>query len=129
MPPVAMDLKRFIVQSVLMISACCPPKQALFKLVSADRVPLWTKTEGMQVNTAPVACAGEEAEAGDVDVGLQEAVDILNAATKGCGSYAKPILRHITTVADFAKREGVQVGRARAASSIFQCCATVADLN
>jgi len=44
-----------------------------------------------------------------VEVGLQEAVDILTAATKGCGSYAKPILRHITTVAEFAKRDGVQV--------------------
>jgi len=44
-----------------------------------------------------------------VEVGLQEAIDILTAATKGCGSYAKPILRHITTVAEFAKRDGVQV--------------------
>ena len=44
-----------------------------------------------------------------MEVGLQEATDILTAATKGCGSYAKPILRHITTVADFAKRDGVQV--------------------
>ncbi|KAL0041297.1 hypothetical protein WJX77_011458 [Trebouxia sp. C0004] len=43
-----------------------------------------------------------------VEVGLQEAVDILTAATKGCGSYAKPILRHITTVAEFAQRDGVQ---------------------
>ena len=52
---------------------------------------------------------GKEAETGHVEVGLQEAVEILNAATKGCGSYAKPILRHISTVADFAKRDGVQV--------------------
>ena len=44
-----------------------------------------------------------------MEVGLQAATDILTAATKGCGSYAKPILRHITTVADFAKRDGVQV--------------------
>ncbi|KAL3134959.1 Pharynx and intestine in excess protein 1 [Trebouxia sp. C0010 RCD-2024] len=51
---------------------------------------------------------GGKAVAGDVEVGLQEAVEILNAATKGCGSYAKPILRHITTVADVAKRGGVQ---------------------
>ncbi|KAL0043449.1 hypothetical protein WJX79_004963 [Trebouxia sp. C0005] len=52
-----------------------------------------------------------QAEAGGseaVQVGLQEAIDILMAATKGCGSYAKPILRHITTVAEFAKRDGVQ---------------------
>ncbi|KAL3146765.1 hypothetical protein ABBQ38_014749 [Trebouxia sp. C0009 RCD-2024] len=51
---------------------------------------------------------GAEAVGGNVEVGLQEAVEILNAATKGCGSYAKPILRHITTVADVAKRDGVQ---------------------
>ncbi|KAL0045752.1 hypothetical protein WJX82_003498 [Trebouxia sp. C0006] len=50
----------------------------------------------------------EEGGSGAVEVGLQEALDILTAATKGCGSYAKPILRHITTVAEFAKRDGVQ---------------------
>lgn len=54
-------------------------------------------------------CAGGEEEGGDVEVRLQEATDILNAATKACGSYAKPILRHITTVAEFAKKDGVQV--------------------
>lgn len=53
--------------------------------------------------------AAEEGGSEAVEVGLQEAVDILTAATKGCGSYAKPILRHITTVAEFAKRDGVQV--------------------
>ncbi len=53
--------------------------------------------------------AAEEGGSGAVEVGLQEALDILTAATKGCGSYAKPILRHITTVAEFAKRDGVQV--------------------
>lgn len=56
-----------------------------------------------------LVCSGAEAVGGNVEVGLQEAVEILNAATKGCGSYAKPILRHITTVADVAKRDGVQV--------------------
>lgn len=56
-----------------------------------------------------VGCAGGEEEGGDVEVRLQEATDILNAATKACGSYAKPILRHITTVAEFAKKDGVQV--------------------
>ena len=53
--------------------------------------------------------AGEEDEGGAVELGLQEAVEILNAATKGCGSYAKPILRHINTVAEFARKDGVQV--------------------
>ena len=56
-----------------------------------------------------LASAGGEEEGGDMKVGLQEAIEILNAATKACGSYAKPILRHITTVAEFAKKEGVQV--------------------
>ena len=56
-----------------------------------------------------VCDAAEEGGSGAVEVGLQEAIDILTAATKGCGSYAKPILRHITTVAEFAKRGGVQV--------------------
>ena len=56
------------------------------------------------------AVADQAAKAqAEVEVSLQEAVDILTAATKGCGSYAKPILRHITTVADFAKKEGIQV--------------------
>ena len=40
---------------------------------------------------------------------LQEATEILTAASKGCGSYAKPILRHITAVADAVKKDGVQV--------------------
>ena len=53
--------------------------------------------------------AGEPEEKAQVEASMQEATDILTAATKGCGSYAKPILRHITTVADFAKREGIQV--------------------
>jgi len=56
-----------------------------------------------------VCDAADEGGSGAVEVGLQEAIDILTAATKGCGSYAKPILRHITTVAEFAKRDGVQV--------------------
>lgn len=56
-----------------------------------------------------MVCPAAEGESEAVEVGLQEAVDILTAATKGCGSYAKPILRHITTVSDFAKRDGVQV--------------------
>lgn len=56
-----------------------------------------------------MGCAGGAEEGGDVEVGLQEAIEILNAATKACGSYAKPILRHITTVAEFAKKDGVQV--------------------
>ena len=60
--------------------------------------------------TGGIVCdAAEEGGNGAVQVGLQEAIDILTAATKGCGSYAKPILRHITTVAEFAKRDGVQV--------------------
>ena len=53
--------------------------------------------------------AAEEGKGGGVEVGLQEAGDILAATTKGCGSYAKPVLRHITTVAEIAKKEGVQV--------------------
>lgn len=44
-----------------------------------------------------------------VGVALQEATEILTAASKGCGSYAKPILRHITAVADAVKKDGVQV--------------------
>ena len=60
--------------------------------------------------TGGIVCdAAEEGGNEAVQVGLQEAIDILTAATKGCGSYAKPILRHITTVAEFAKRDGVQV--------------------
>ena len=61
------------------------------------------------IHDSMLVCSGAEAVGGNVEVGLQEAVEILNAATKGCGSYAKPILRHITTVADVAKRDGVQV--------------------
>lgn len=63
----------------------------------------------MQAHGSMLGYAGGQEEGGDVEVGLQEAVEILNAATKACGSYAKPILRHITTVAEFAKRDGVQV--------------------
>lgn len=60
--------------------------------------------------TGHTVCDAAEAGGSEaVQVGLQEAIDILMAATKGCGSYAKPILRHITTVAEFAKRDGVQV--------------------
>lgn len=44
-----------------------------------------------------------------VGIVLQEATEILTAASKGCGSYAKPILRHITAVADAVKKDGVQV--------------------
>lgn len=63
----------------------------------------------MQYNSILGLCTGEGADSGDVHIALQEAVEILNAATKGCGSYAKPILRHITIVAEFAKKDGVQV--------------------
>ena len=65
--------------------------------------------------------AGEPEEKAEVEVSMQEAADILTAATKGCGSYAKPILRHITTVADFAKLEGIQVN-AVLCSFTCRCC-------
>ena len=66
--------------------------------------------QSIKLQTEWCAAADQEAKAqAQVEVSLQEAVDILTAATKGCGSYAKPILRHITTVADFAKKEGIQV--------------------
>ena len=73
-------------------------------------------------------CSEGAAVGGDVEVGVQEAVEILNAATKGCGSYARPILRHITTVADVAKRDGVQVWVSsgfccvRSSSHVDRCC-------
>lgn len=51
----------------------------------------------------------EQKQEATVTVVLQEATEILTAASKGCGSYAKPILRHITAVADAVKKDGVQV--------------------
>ncbi len=69
-----------------------------------------------------VCNAAEEGGSWAVEVGLQEAIDILTAATKGCGSYAKPILRHITTVAEFAKREGVQVCNASDLHGLSAMC-------
>lgn len=63
----------------------------------------------VQAHGSMLGGAGADNQGGDVDVRLQEATEILNAATKSCGSYAKPILRHITTVAEVAKKDGVQV--------------------
>ena len=63
----------------------------------------------VQPHGGMLGAAGGDEEEGDVEVRLQEATEILNAATKSCGSYAKPILRHITTVAEVAKKDGVQV--------------------
>lgn len=63
----------------------------------------------MQADCSMLGDAGGDEEGGDVEVKLQEATEILNAATKSCGSYAKPILRHITTVAEVAEKDGVQV--------------------
>lgn len=63
----------------------------------------------MQVHGSILGGAGRDEEGREVEVRLQEATEILNAATKSCGSYAKPILRHITTVAEVAEKDGVQV--------------------
>lgn len=70
----------------------------------------WVLTQKLvQAHGSMLGGAGGDEEGGEVEVRLQEATEILNAATKSCGSYAKPILRHITTVAEVAKKDGVQV--------------------
>lgn len=64
-----------------------------------------------------------------VEVVLQEATEILTAASKGCGSYAKPILRHVTAVADAVKKDGVQVSSICYSASVPQCLKMTALVN